>query len=339
MSQANGDFHTGAQTTGPVGLPSPIDTGLAEILQSICTARRSGQLTFRSGPSFGYLFLQQGQVLHAMCGTVEGEEAVYLMLSWPPGSFALNDDILPHKRTIFSTWEQLLFEGARRADVSAVAARQMGPVTTANPLTQTRTKDNQPKLIITHGDLPSQTVELQREYTHLGRTEDNELPIAEPSISSRHCVFVLSGADVIVRDLNSSNGTYVNGEPVTETILRPGDNIQVGVIDIKFVPGVRRPKLQATSTSTMKPVPNRSLAQEAGTTLKLPTGYPRRSDAPTIDDSNKGFVRGSSAISYEQLAPDAPAEPQRSPLIWILLALILLAIAGAAGYFFFVLKR
>ncbi len=339
MSQANGDFHHGVHPTSPVGLPAPVETGLAEILQSICSARRGGQLTFRSGPSFGYLFLQQGQVVHAICGTVEGEEAVYLMLSWPAGSFVLKDDILPHKRSITATWEQLLFEGARRADVGAVSRQQMGPVTTAHPLTQTRAKDNQPKLIITHGDLPSQTVELQQEYTHLGRTEDNELPIAEPSISSRHCVFILSGADVVVRDLNSSNGTYVNGEPVSEAILRPGDNIQVGVIDIKFVPGVRRPKLQATPTTSMKPVNKTSLSADTGTTLKLPTGYTRRADTPTIDDSNKAFVSGSSAISYERLATDTPPEPKRSSLTLVLVVLIMFVIAGAAAYFFFFLKR
>ena len=55
-----------------------------------------------------------------------------------------------------------------------------------------------------------------------------------------------------MRDLNSSNGTYVNGEQITEAILRPGDNIQVGVIDIKFVPGVRRPKLSAASTAAAR---------------------------------------------------------------------------------------
>jgi pSer/pThr/pTyr-binding forkhead associated (FHA) protein len=128
--------------------------------------------------------------------------------------------------------------------VGAISPPETGPVITPHPLTQTRPKDNQPKLIISQGDEPPQMVELVQEYTHLGRAEDNELTIPEASISSRHCVFILSGAEVIVRDLNSSNGTYVNGEPVTEVVLRPGDNIQVGVIDIKFVPGVRRPKLQ-----------------------------------------------------------------------------------------------
>jgi pSer/pThr/pTyr-binding forkhead associated (FHA) protein len=145
---------------------------------------------------------------------------------------------------------------------------------------------------------------------------------------------------VIVRDLNSSNGTYVNGEPVTEAILRPGDNIQVGVIDIKFVPGVRRPRLQPVATTVspkQRPLPDNA----AGTTLKLDTYYPRQTDLPVIDDSTreKAFVRSSSAISYEQLAPDAPKEKKSRGLAIALVVLILLVIAGTAVYFFVFLKQ
>jgi pSer/pThr/pTyr-binding forkhead associated (FHA) protein len=263
------------------------------------------------------------------------------MLSWPPGTYVMNDDILPHKRTITLTWEQLLFEGARRADVGAVSPVSMDPITTAHPLTNTRPKDNQPKLIISHGDGPPLTVELQHEYTHLGRADDNELSLPEPSISSRHCVFVLSGPDVIVRDLNSSNGTYVNGEQVAETILRPGDNIQVGVIDIKFVPGVRRPKLSMTATSAPRPVPVRTvLANRGETTLKLPSLEERRAAAAVArEGDDHAFVTGA-AISYEQLAPDAPRKnSSRNMLVIILAVLIVLAIAGATAYFVFFLKH
>jgi pSer/pThr/pTyr-binding forkhead associated (FHA) protein len=337
MSQTNSDFFPGLGSPTPANFSSLTETGLAEVLQTFCAERRSGQITFRSGSSYGYVFLQQGQVVHAMCGTVEGEEAVYLMLSWPPGTFVLNDDILPHKRTISATWEQLLFEGARRADVGAVSPVSMDPVVTAHPLTNTRVKDNQPKLIISLGDGTPLTVELQHEYTHLGRAEDNELSLPEASISSRHCVFILSGADVIVRDLNSSNGTYVNGEQISETILRPGDNIQVGVIDIKFVPGVRRPKLSTTTGSTApRPVPARNETMiRAETTLKLPSTYERRTPtAPAQSGADNAFVTGSSAISYEQLAPDAPkAKSSRSVLTIVLAVLIVLVIAGTAAYF------
>ena len=38
----------------------------------------------------------------------------------------------------------------------------------------------------------------------------------------------MSGPDIVLRDLNSSNGTYVNGEIISEVVLRPGDSIQTG---------------------------------------------------------------------------------------------------------------
>lgn len=336
MSQTNSDFYPGLESPTPANFSNPTETGLAEVLQQLGKLARSGQLTFRAAGSHGYLFLQQGQVVHAVCGTVEGEEAVYLMLSWPPGMYLMNDDILPHKRTISLTWEQLLFEGARRIDVGAVSPASQ-PVTTAHPLTNLRGKDNQPKLIISHGDAPPLAVELQHEYTHLGRAEDNELSLSEPSISSRHCVFILSGPEVMVRDLNSSNGTYVNGEQISETVLHPGDNIQVGVIDIKFVPGVRRPKLSQTSMAAMPTsqlMPTGSFLH-AETTLKLPS-LPVRAGATARPTGANDFVPGSSAISYEQLATDTPKETAlRRPLTIILVVLILLVFAASAAYFFF----
>ena len=61
MSQANSDFLHGGLPAAPNGLPLQGNAGLAEILQSISGSRRSGQLTFRSGASYGYVFLQQGR--------------------------------------------------------------------------------------------------------------------------------------------------------------------------------------------------------------------------------------------------------------------------------------
>jgi pSer/pThr/pTyr-binding forkhead associated (FHA) protein len=337
MSQTNSDFFPGLDSPAPASFSNQTEVGLAEIVQTFCKAQRSGQVTFHSAGSYGYLFLQQGQVVHAACGTVEGEEAVYLMLSWPPGAYVMNDDILPHKRSISLTWEQLLFEGARRADVAGLTPNALEPVVTAHPLTNTRSKDNQPKLIISHGDAPPLAIELHHEYTHLGRTEDNELSLPEPSISSRHCVFILSGSDVIVRDLNSSNGTYVNGEQISEVILRPGDNIQVGVIDIKFVPGVRRPKLSQTSAAAAatRAIPRETKAAlRAETTLKLPTPEQHRSNGGEAGENN-AFVGSAAAISYDQLATEAPkVETSSSKIRIIILAvLIVLVSAGTAAYF------
>src|SRR5476651_2378324 len=136
------------------GFTAQSQMGLPEVLQMCCLSRRSGQITFRSGESYGFIYIQQGRVLHALCGTTEGEEAIYAMLLWPGGGFSLDEDILPHKKTVTLTWEQLLFEGARRADSGMTGPKpSSATITTSEPLTM-RIQDNQPKLTIARPDLP-----------------------------------------------------------------------------------------------------------------------------------------------------------------------------------------
>jgi pSer/pThr/pTyr-binding forkhead associated (FHA) protein len=343
MSQTNSESAHSSDFSAPTTYTSQGEVGLAEILQTSCPARRSGQITFRSGQSYGFVFLQQGKVLHAMCGTVEGEEAVYLMLSWPAGSFTLDDDILPHKRTINLTWEQLLFEGARRADVGLNGPKSsVATITTAEPLT-IRIQDSQPKLTVTRPDLPPQVVVLEQEYTHVGRAAGNEICLPYPSISNRHCIFIQSGPDIVLRDLNSSNGTYVNGELISEVVLRPGDQVQTGTVFMKFEPGVKRPKLLPTEKVEPHETVGR-LKTEASTgalyyqTLKLPSAPARpvrgEGEAKVKDDS--AFVKGEAPISYEHIAKPETKKGSRWPLI-VTILLVLAAIAGGVYYYFFLL--
>jgi pSer/pThr/pTyr-binding forkhead associated (FHA) protein len=319
-------------------------TGLAEILQMCCAANRSGQVTFRSGESNGQVYLQHGRVLHAACGGVEGEEAIYRMLAWPAGTFVLDEGILPHRRTVQSSWEQLLFEGARRADTTGFPAPPTGASSvTSQPITSSRTRESLPKLTVILPDQRPMTYELEAEYTHVGRASGNEIPLSYPSVSNRHCMFILTTSDVVLRDLNSSNGTVVNGETISEVILRPGDLIQVGVVQIKFEPGVRRPKLTQT-----RPVPNTNvdfslkevLAQPEtrGATLKLPDPRSRGPKAEPQEMNDSAFVKGEASISYDNLPkPEVPGRPR--PVMLIVTGLILIFALAAGGYWYFFLRH
>jgi pSer/pThr/pTyr-binding forkhead associated (FHA) protein len=336
MSQQSNNPAQDPEDVPSSGFNPQSQMGLAEVLQMCCLGRRSGQITFRSGASYGYVYVQHGRILHAMCGVVEGEEAVYLMLSWPAGGFSLDEDILPHKRTINLMWEQLLIEGARRADVRPRTA-PANPVTTVEPLTSSRIKDSEPKLTVTRPDLPPVVNLLDQEYTHVGRAAGNEIQLAYPSVSSRHCIFILSGPDVVVRDLNSSNGTYVNGERIAEIILRPGDVIQVGVVEMKFEPGIKRPKLSSTNSSAPVETKKNSQPILSGSTVRLPDyAQNRTGPLPVIDDN--AFVKGHSAISYDNLAkPTVKAKSAR----WVVVmfgALLILGAIGGAYYYFFILR-
>src|SRR6202046_3460018 len=131
MSHPNSNPTPNPDEAATSGFSAQSQMGLPEVLQMCCLSRRSGQITFRSGESYGFIYIQQGRVLHALCGTTEGEEAIYSMLLWPGGGFTLDEDILPHKKTVTSTWEQLLFEGARRADLGMVrSGKTAGPAIT-----------------------------------------------------------------------------------------------------------------------------------------------------------------------------------------------------------------
>ena len=68
-----------------------------------------------------------------------------------------------------------------------------------------------PKLIFTSERFAGQTYELTLEKTTVGRGDHNTLALHDPSVSLAHCEILVHGPEVIVRDLGSANGTFVNG--------------------------------------------------------------------------------------------------------------------------------
>lgn len=90
------------------------------------------------------------------------------------------------------------------------------------------------KLVLLSTGMTGRTHELKVDKTTIGRVEDNTFQIAEPSVSSHHCEILLKGTDVVVRDLNSTNGTFINGEKVSESALKPGQVLRLGQIEMRL---------------------------------------------------------------------------------------------------------
>jgi pSer/pThr/pTyr-binding forkhead associated (FHA) protein len=91
-----------------------------------------------------------------------------------------------------------------------------------------------PKLIIS-----GTTYELMDEAITIGRGPDNTIMVNEPSISTHHAQLLLQGDTYRLKDLDSTNGTRVNGKPVTEAVLRFDDRIRFGAVDALFEPDLR----------------------------------------------------------------------------------------------------
>ncbi len=77
---------------------------------------------------------------------------------------------------------------------------------------------------------------LTRAVTRLGRGTDVDIRVDDPGVS-RHHAEILLGREVVLRDLNSTNGTYVDGVQVGETVLRDGSVVQLGGTRLTFRAG------------------------------------------------------------------------------------------------------
>lgn len=90
------------------------------------------------------------------------------------------------------------------------------------------------KLVILSQGMAGRSHELKADRTTIGRVDDNLFPIAEASVSSHHCEVLLRGSDVVIHDLNSTNGTFINGEKVTESVLKPGQTLRLGQVELRL---------------------------------------------------------------------------------------------------------
>jgi len=82
-------------------------------------------------------------------------------------------------------------------------------------------------------------VQLIKDRTTLGRRPYNDIVVDDLAVSGEHAVFQLMGSsDVYLEDLNSTNGSYVNGKAVTRQLLQNGDVVELGKCRIKFISDV-----------------------------------------------------------------------------------------------------
>src|SRR5260370_4580248 len=93
---------------------------------------------------------------------------------------------------------------------------------------------NMPKLVIS-----GITHELVEDLITIGRATDNMIGIANPWVTSHQAQLQLAGETYRLKDLDSTNGTCVNGIPATETALRFDDRIRFGGIEARYEPDTR----------------------------------------------------------------------------------------------------
>jgi FHA domain len=85
--------------------------------------------------------------------------------------------------------------------------------------------------------------QLGRDIVMIGRSPLNHIVIDHPTVSAQHAVLLRTGASYSLKDLNSTNGTRVNGDFVTDAELKDGDTVRFGSVAAVFAGAYRKPCL------------------------------------------------------------------------------------------------
>lgn len=129
------------------------------------------------------------------------------------------------------------------------------------------------------------THELVDEAITIGRGADNTIIVNDPSISTHHAQLLLEGDTYRLKDLESTNGTRVNGKPVTETVLRFDDRIRFGAAEARY---------ESSEIGGSKPLPKpeeiKAQVAEAGAELShLTNAFPFRRQQQQNDPLRTGI--------------------------------------------------
>jgi CheY-like chemotaxis protein/pSer/pThr/pTyr-binding forkhead associated (FHA) protein len=123
-----------------------------------------------------------------------------------------------------------------------------------------------PSLLISSSESHTRSYPLLEDVISIGRLPDNTIQISDPSVSSYHAKLILSGDRYLLKDLGSTNRSWVDGVPVSESEINHSCTIRFGSVECRFVlegngngspqpaPGLAAPAKQAPANTNSQPV-------------------------------------------------------------------------------------
>ena len=91
------------------------------------------------------------------------------------------------------------------------------------------------KLVVSLDGVVIKEVQITKDKTTLGRRPYNDIVIDNLAVSGEHAVLQMVGQDVFIEDLNSTNGTYINGKAVKKQLLAHNDTVEIGKYKIRYL--------------------------------------------------------------------------------------------------------
>jgi hypothetical protein len=271
-----------------------------EALERHCEGGETGKLEFRFASYEGQIFTHDHLIVHAQIAGLQGIPALFRLFDWGDAETTWFSGAQPEQPTLHLTMEaaSLLYAEnlQERAEIGSRAKDHalLAPETLAD-------QTNGVESILKHYTISLECTDptaLPGGFTFtdvakssyvIGSSEDCDVILHNPTIDALHCGMILERGKVLIWDLGAQSGVKLNGTPVTEDILKVGDVMTLGTLDLRVRFQLRRPTIKP------KPVPEGTpnlAAELKGTTGTMPM--------PKIGPPPKEMPKG--PITYDKVS-------------------------------------
>lgn len=242
-------------------------TPVADSIVSLATEKKTGVLEIMRGPYRGQLFLQQGLLVQAEFFGKTGLSAAYDLLALDEALVHWHPEVTPITIGLNVNVAQIVAEMQSAAEPSPAEAQaeQPAPAASSTPVARmsyppvfSEGQGTESELLKQHyiclewtnaaGPVEPLELRLSQQASYLiGRSEDCNLKLADPSVEPLHATLLVQGDYVELWDLGTDRKTAVNGEIREQAVLHPGDVITLGKAELRFSLRLRRSSATAPS--------------------------------------------------------------------------------------------
>ena len=205
---------------------------VAEQIQAFGMARKTGEIYITNVPPPARINLVEGEVVDAQFGLHSGIAAAISLINLPDPQTEFIVGEKPPRRTIGAPYMEVLLEAARLKD-------EVNDPEIERPTEPLKVAPGNPFLRVTVGT-EIFTYPVRPGITTIGRSTLNDIVLNDGTISQRHATLEYSRTGVLLRDVGSSNGTYVSGQPVREKWLSVQESLQFGAVHGSFIGGLKK---------------------------------------------------------------------------------------------------
>ena len=194
-----------------------------EALARLGQNREQGCLLVSKGAELIHIYVQDGFVVRALGAVKEGEGAVDQALHLTDSSYTWLRGVQPPNpvKNIHLTIRELTIKHGNITKPKMIETSRVFGV-------EKKESESKFKYFLVPKERPTDKLYLTKTSTVLGRDKTSDVVIDNSDVSWRHCLLDVQTRGVFILDLDSTNGTFVNGILVRDGYLNPGDRIELG---------------------------------------------------------------------------------------------------------------